>query len=315
MKRLLLILIFAFLIMENIFSQSKEEIVKIDKIEGTLLVPDAPQAMPVVLIIAGSGPTDRNGNSGLGITAQSYKLLAEDLVKNGIASLRYDKRGIGKSAEAGMKEDSLRFEHYIDDAVAWVDFLSKDKRFSKIVILGHSEGSLIGMVAAQKSKTSSYISVAGAGRPIDEVILKQVKDQKQPENIVNDISGLFAQLKEGKLIENPNPMYFSLFRPSVQPYMISWLKYNPQTEIKKLKIPTLIVQGTTDIQVAEGEAKLLKEAKPDAQYLLIEKMNHVLKTSSAERSENIATYSKTDLPLAEGLVGALVQFIKENGKN
>ncbi|SFE89024.1 alpha/beta hydrolase [Thermoflexibacter ruber] len=315
MKTTLFILIFTFLIMENTFSQSKEEIVKIDKIEGTLLIPDAKKTVPVVLIIAGSGPTDRNGNSGIGITAQSYKLLAEDLAKNGIASLRYDKRGIGKSAEAGMKEDSLRFEHYIDDAVAWVNFLGKDKRFNKIVILGHSEGSLIGMVAAQKSKANSYISVAGAGRPIDEIILQQVKDQKQPENIVNDISGLFAQLKEGKLIENPNPLYFSLFHPSVQRYMISWLKYNPQAEIKKLTIPTLIVQGTTDIQVAESEAKLLKDAKPDAQYLLIEKMNHILKTSSTDRAENIATYSKADLPLAEGLVSGLVQFIKENGKN
>lgn len=315
MKITFLILISTLLLMENAFSQAKEEIVKIEKIEGTLLIPEVPQTMPVVLIIAGSGPTDRNGNSGLGITAQSYKLLAEDLAKNGIASLRYDKRGIGKSVEAGMKEDNLRFEHYIDDAAAWVNFLDKDKRFSKILVLGHSEGSLIGMVAAQKSKVNGYISVAGAGRPIDEVILQQVKDQKQPENIVNDISSLFAQLKEGKLIENPNPMYFSLFRPSVQPYMISWLKYNPQAEIKKLTIPTLIVQGTTDIQVAESEAKLLKEAKPDAQYLLIEKMNHILKTSSTDRAENIATYSKADLPLAAGLVSGLVQFIKENGKN
>lgn len=315
MKTTLLILIFTLLLMENTFSQAKEEIVKNDKIEGTLLVPDTQKAIPVVLIIAGSGPTDRNGNSGLGISAQSYKLLAEDLARNDIASLRYDKRGVGKSMEAGMKEDSLRFDTYIDDAVAWVEFLSKDKRFNKIAILGHSEGSLIGMVAAQKSKVHSFISLAGAGRPIDEVILRQIKDQQQPENIVNDISSLFAQLKEGKLIENPNPMYFSLFRPSVQPYMISWLKYNPQVEIKKLKIPTLIVQGTTDIQVDESEAKLLKEAKPDAQYLLIEKMNHVLKMSSADRAENIATYSKSDLPLAEGLVSGLVQFIKKNGKN
>jgi len=320
MKTILLIVILSFILgflVKNSLAQSNmtEEIVQIDKIEGTLLVPRVSTTVPVVLIIAGSGPTDRNGNSGLGITAQSYKLLAEDLAKNNIASLRYDKRGIGKSIEAGMKEGSLRFEHYINDAAAWVDFLNKDRRFSKVVILGHSEGSLIGMVAVQKSKAHIFISLAGAGRPIDEVILQQLKDQKQPDNIVNDIASLFAQLKEGKLIANPNPMYFSLFRPSVQPYMISWLRYNPQIEIKKLTIPTLIVQGTADIQVAESEAKLLKDAKPDAQFLLIDKMNHVLKISSLDRAENMATYANADLPLAEALVNSLVKFIKEHGRN
>lgn len=308
---IILSLILGFLV-GNVLAQPNpmEEIVKTNKIEGTLLVPDAKKAIPVVLIIAGSGPTDRNGNSVAGVAAQPYKLLAEDLAKNNIASLRYDKRGVGKSIIEGMKEDSLRFDDYIDDAVAWVEFLSKDKRFSKVVILGHSEGSLIGMVAAQRSKAHSFISLAGAGRRIDEVILQQLKDQKQPENIITDITGLFAQLTEGKLIENPNPMYFSLFRPSVQPYMISWLKYNPQTEIKKLTKPIFIVQGNTDIQVAESESILLKNANPKAAYLLVEKMNHVLKSSTLDRAENIATYSRADLPLAEGLVSGLVKFIE-----
>ncbi|MCU0390939.1 MAG: lysophospholipase [Thermoflexibacter sp.] len=311
MKTTFLIIFLGFILQTYAFSQSKEETVSVNKIEGTLLTPEPKKTVPVVLIIAGSGPTDRNGNSIAGVTAQPYKLLAEEFAKNEIATLRYDKRGVAKSVTAGMKEDSLRFEHYIDDAVAWVNFLSKDKRFSSVTILGHSEGSLIGMVAAQKSKTSKFISLAGAGRPINEVILQQLKDQKQPENIITDIENLFNQLKEGKLIENPNPMYMSLFRPSVQPYMISWLRYNPQLEIKKLQIPTLIVQGTTDIQVAESEALLLKEASPKAKYLLVEKMNHILKASTADRAENIATYSKPDLPLAEGLMSGLVEFVKK----
>jgi uncharacterized protein len=297
----------------NLFAQEKmqnEEIIKTEKTEGSLLVPETKKAIPVVLIIAGSGPTDRNGNSMAGISAQPYKLLAEGLAKNDIASLRYDKRGVGKSVIEGMKEDSLRFDDYIDDAIAWVEILSKDKRFSKVVILGHSEGSLIGMVVAQNSKAHSYISLAGAGRRIDEVIVQQLKDQKQPENIVKEITDMFEVLKEGKKIENPNPMYFSLFRPSVQPYMISWLKYKPQVEIKKLTKPILVVQGNADIQVAESESLLLKNANPKATYLLVEKMNHVLKSSTLDRTENLATYSKADLPLAEGLVSGLVKFIK-----
>jgi uncharacterized protein len=311
MKTTFLTVLLGIIFSTHTFGQTKEETVSINKIEGTLLTPESKKTVPVVLIIAGSGPTDRNGNSIAGVAAQPYKLLAEEFAKNGIATLRYDKRGVAKSITAGMKEDSLRFEHYIDDAVAWVDFLSKDKRFSSITILGHSEGSLIGMVAAQKSKTSKFISLAGAGRPINEVILQQLKDQKQPENIVSEIESLFNQLKQGKLIENLSPMYMSLFRPSVQPYMISWLRYNPQVEIKKLQIPTLIVQGTADIQVAESEAQLLKEANPKAQYLPIEKMNHVFKASTTDRAENIATYSKPDLPLAEGLVSGLVAFVKK----
>ncbi len=316
MKTTFFIVIFTLIIgfvVGNLLAQEvikNQEIVKAGKTEGTLLVPQAPKAIPVVIIIAGSGPTDRDGNSIAGVSAQPYKLLAEDLAKNNIASLRYDKRGVGKSIIEGMKEDSLRFDHYITDAVDWIEFLSKDKRFSSIIILGHSEGSLIGMIAAQNPKVSKYISLAGAGRRIDEIIVQQLKDQKQPENIVTDISGLFAQLKEGKLIEKPNPLYFSLFRPSVQPYMISWLKYNPADEIKKLTKPVLLIQGTTDIQVTENEALLLKNANSKASYLLIQQMNHVLKTSTADRAENIATYSKTDLPLAEGLVSGIVKFIK-----
>lgn len=316
MKTTLLIIILSLILgflVGNLFAQEKmknEEIIKTEKTEGTLLVPKTKKVIPVVLIIAGSGPTDRNGNSMAGISAQPYQLLAEGLAKNDIASLRYDKRGVGKSVIEGMKEDSLRFDDYINDAIAWVELLSKDKRFSKVVILGHSEGSLIGMVAAQSSKVHSYISLAGAGRRIDEVIVQQLKDQKQPENIIKEITDMFEVLKEGKKIENPNPMYFSLFRPSVQPYMISWLKYNPQAEIKKLTKPILIVQGNTDIQVAESESLLLKNANPKATYLLVEKMNHVLKSSTLDRTENIATYSKADLPLADGLVSGLVKFIK-----
>lgn len=316
MKTTSFFIIFIFLLVfkiANLSAQDKinAEIVKVGKTEGTLVMPISSKSVPVVLVIAGSGPTDRNGNSIAGVYARPYRLLAEDLAKNGISTLRYDKRGVGKSIEEGMKEEDLLFEHYIEDAMAWVEFLGNDKRFSEVIILGHSEGSLIGMVAAQSGKVSKYISLAGAGRPIDEVILQQLKDQKQPENIIADIASVFGLLKEGKTVENVNPMYMNLFRPSVQPYMISWLGYNPQLEIKKLNKPVLIAQGGTDIQVPESEVLLLKGAQPKAQYLLVPKMNHVLKEADSDRVANLETYTKTDLPLAEGLVIGLVKFIKK----
>jgi uncharacterized protein len=310
MKKIVGILLFLFWV-NIVFSQNtKEESIKNDIVEGTLLIPTSKTPVPLVIIIAGSGPTDRDGNNPLAGKSNSYKLLAEGLAQNNIASLRYDKRGIAKSVVPNFKEDSLDFDQYINDVTKWVDIISKDKRFNKIIILGHSEGSLVGMIASKNSKVSKYISLAGTGRPIDEVILQQLKDQKQPENILKDITDMFGELKKGNKIEKPNPMYYSLFRPSVQPYMISWLKYNPQEEIKKLTLSILVVQGTTDLQVPESEAQLLLKASPKAQYLLIEKMNHVLKTSSADRKENFDTYSKPDLPLSDGLINGIVKFIK-----
>jgi hypothetical protein len=310
MKRILGILLICFYTFFAFSQNIKEESIKNDIVEGTLLIPTSKTPVPLVIIIAGSGPTDRDGNNPLSGKSNSYKLLAEGLAQNNIASLRYDKRGVGKSVVANFKEDSLTFDQYINDVTKWIDIISKDKRFNKIIILGHSEGSLIGMIASKNTKISKYISLAGAGRMIDEIIIQQLKDQKQPDNIIKDITDMFNELKKGNKIEKPNPMYYSLFRSSVQPYMISWLKYNPQEEIKKLTIPVLIVQGTTDLQVSESESQLLLKANPKAQYLLIEKMNHVLKTSSIDRKENFDTYSKPDLPLSDGLINGIVKFIK-----
>lgn len=278
-------------------------------ISGTLTVPDKPRKSPVVLIIAGSGPTDRDCNSILGIKSNTYKMLAESLAANGISALRYDKRGIAKSKAAMTSESDIRFDIYINDAVSWVELLKKDKRFSKIFIFGHSEGSLIGMVAAEQTPVSGLISVAGPGNPADTILRKQLKNQLPPQ-LRAESDKILDSLRMGKTVKKFNPVLAGLYRPSVQPYMISWIKYNPSSEIKKLKIPVLIIQGTTDIQVSVEEARLLKEAKPDAKLALFENMNHIMKESEADRQKNIATYSNPELPLKNGLVEELVSFIK-----
>jgi hypothetical protein len=292
-------------------AQPREEVVKQGLVEGMLLVPASANPVPVVLLIAGSGPTDRDGNSGLGVTANAYKLLAEGLAGEGIASLRYDKFGVGKSVVEGMKEDSLTFDQYIADAAAWVAYLAKDPRFSRVVIIGHSEGSLVGMVAAQRARVGGFVSLAGPGRSIDQVINQQVA--AQPEPIRQQVAEGLAKLKAGQRIENPSPMLASLFRPSVQPYMISWLRYDPAAELAKLTCPMLIAQGATDLQVPESEADLLRKAQPQAQYLRLEGMNHVLKTAPATRAENLATYRQPELPLAEGLVAGIAAFVQATG--
>lgn len=278
-------------------------------IYGTLTLPDKPKKSPVVLIIAGSGPTDRDGNSSVGIKPNTYKMLADSFAGYGISTLRYDKRAIAKSRAASTSESDLRFETYINDAIGWVNLLHKDKRFSKIIVLGHSEGSLIGVVTAEHSAVSKFISIAGAGSPIDTIVRKQLKNQL-PEPLFQESNKILDTLRMGKTVKKINPVLASLYRPSVQPYLISWIKYDPAVEIKKLKIPVLIVQGTTDIQVSVDDARLLSAAKPNAKLLIIDNMNHILKEAEADRQKNIETYTKPELPLKQGLVEDLVSFIK-----
>lgn len=279
------------------------------EISGTLTVSEKPKKSPVVLIIAGSGPTDRDGNSPLGVKTDAYKMLAENFAENGISTLRFDKRAIGKSRAAATSESELSFETYINDAVGWINLLKKDKRFSRVIVLGHSEGSLIGIVASEQGSVSRFISVAGAGSPADTILRKQLKSQLPPQ-LMAESNAVLDSLRSGKTVSKVNPVLISLYRPSVQPYLISWIKYDPSVEIKKLKIPVLIVQGTTDIQVSVEDAKLLSATKPDAELLIIENMNHILKESEADRQKNIATYTNPELPLKQGLVKELISFIK-----
>lgn len=278
-------------------------------ISGTLTTPaNAQGKIPVVIIIAGSGPTDRDGNSPkLGLNGNTYKMLANELGKNGIASLRYDKRLVGQSVTT-TKEKQLRFEDYVDDAVGLVNLLNEDQRFSKVIVLGHSEGSLVGMLAIRDQPVKGYISVAGAGRSADIVVTEQMK--AYPKFIQDNFKTMLDSLKKGKFTDNIDPKLYPIARPDIQPYLLSWFRYSPAREIKKVKIPVLIVQGTTDIQVPATDADLLKKAKSDAVLLMIPNMNHVLKEAPADKEQNAATYSKPDLPLKPELVTGIVNFIK-----
>jgi len=270
------------------------------ELSGTLTVPILKGTFPVALIIAGSGPTDRNGNNAQ-MKNNSLQMLAHELAAHGIASLRYDKRGIGKSASALISEELLRFENYVEDAKAWVSELKTDSRFRELIIIGHSEGSLIGMLASEKADV--FVSLAGAGRSIDFILKEQLAVQLEgKKKLLRAANEGLAKLKEGKLVEDAPVELFGLFRPSVQPYMISWMKYDPAVEISKLNIPIVIIQGSTDLQVKEEDARMLFMAHPlDSRLIIIEDMNHVLKIAPSDREKNIETYSNPELPLAEEL--------------
>lgn len=314
MKALFLYLLL-ILSVGNLCAQEESITLKTENgnIFGTLLIPTATQPVPIVLIHAGSGPTDRNGNSPQ-MKNNSLQMLAEGLQRNGIASLRFDKRGIATSSGAGKKEADLRFNDYVDDTKAWVALLAKDKRFSSIIIAGHSEGSLIGMIAATGSPAvKKYISIAGPGFSADKVLKKQLASQ--PEPLKTTIFSMLDTLKNGKTIANVSPLLHSLFRPSVQPYMISWFKYDPAVEIAKLKIPVLILQGTTDLQVKIEDAEALAAALPKAQKIILKDMNHVLKHCTAtDMNGQTPYYTASAFPLHPELITNLVNFIKKPAK-
>ena len=277
---------------------------KTGRIFGTLTTPKKFPKIPLALIIAGSGPTDRDGNSSM-IKCDVYKRLAYGLAENNIASLRYDKRGIAESKAAGINESDLRFEDYVDDAKEWIQLLKQDKRFSKVIVIGHSEGSLIGMIAANTA--DKFISIAGAGQSPDKTLKEQLSTQS--EEVQKLSYPIIDSLTKGKTVDNVNPKLNVLFRPSVQPYLISIFKYDPQTEIRKLTIPIMIIQGTNDIQVNVEDAKRLLKANPKAQLILIDKMNHILRIVDGDRQANIAAYNNASLPLADELVKDITSFI------
>lgn len=233
MKQLRLIILFSILSLSVTVRAMKEQSVSLDtptgKINGKIGLPDA-EKPPIVLLIAGSGPTDMDGNTnsgGFSMKNNSLKLLAEGLAQRGIATLRFDKRGIASSSAATKKESDLRFEDYVTDVQGWIDRLSEDSRFSDVFVLGHSEGSLIGMLASvDNPKVKGFISLAGAGRPAYDIIEEQLSGQ--PAEVRHLVKSINDSLKAGKEVSNIPMGLMTLFRPSVQPYLISWYRYNPQ---------------------------------------------------------------------------------------
>ena len=252
-------LIAGLLLLAALPSQSKEEEISVSrswgKLSGTLTVPDE-GSDAAVLIIAGSGPTDRNGNSGSGLITNTYYMLARALEKEGIASLRYDKQGIGGSRyqdpELYKQEDRLRLADYIADAEALTDYL-KERGFRKIILAGHSEGSLVALVAATESPdVAAVISLAGAGYPIDEILQLQLTRELISYNpgLILNVQSILSRLKQGKTTEDIPAILQGIFRPSAQPYLISWMQYDPREVIRQVKQPVLIVNGDNDIQLS-----------------------------------------------------------------
>ena len=276
---------------------------------GTIEVPSGDAPCPAAVIIPGSGPTDRDGNNLLAAGKNnSYKLLAEALASNGIASVRYDKRGIGESAPAMTTEEDLRFETYVDDAVMWGKELQRNNRFTHVAIIGHSEGSLIGLAACQKMDASAFVSIAGAGIPASQLLLSQLQP-RLPKDLSDNVEAIIDQLNRGQTVDPVPPELNFLFRPSIQPYLISWFRYDPAKEVAKLQVPALIVQGSTDIQIDMDNGKVLAKSNKLAKLITINGMNHILKKVSGNIQQQISSYGDPHLPISEELVDGITAFM------
>lgn len=275
---------------------------------GSLLLPKSDTPVPVVLIISGSGPTDRDGNNPDGGRNDSLKRLAWVLATHNIASVRYDKRGVAASLAATPDERNLTLEAYVSDAQAWGQKLKADPRFGELILLGHSEGALIASLAAPSVDAAAVISLSGSARPIDQVVRQQLSNHLPPPLMLRS-NELLDSLKAGKTDDNVPPPLQAIFRPSVQPYLISLFRQDPAAAFAKLKMPALIIQGSNDIQVGVNDARMLKAAKPDAELAVIEGMNHVMRIVPNDVKRQLASYKDPQLPLAAELGTRILGFI------
>lgn len=278
-------------------------------VEGTLLIPNS-KTVTVAIIIPGSGPNDRDGNQNF-MKNNSLKYLAEDLTSEGIATFRYDKRAL-TMLKKGANEKQIKqvtFDDFVADAKNVVSYLKNTKHYTNIYIIGHSQGSLVGMLAAS-NYVNGFISISGPGKSIDQVILEQI-GMMGANDLVESAQKTFDILKTGKTDKKFNPGLANIFNLDVQPFIRSWMIYSPTEEIGKLSIPTLIINGDNDIQVTPKDAELLKESKKDAELLIVKNMNHVLKTvESKDAQENAKTYNMPQLKNAPELSKAISNFIK-----
>jgi alpha-beta hydrolase superfamily lysophospholipase len=305
-----LLLILCLVITGAVFAQKKSTEISLLTTKGSLsgtLLP-AGRKQTVALIIAGSGPTDRDGNNYLGVKANSYKLVAEGLAQKGIASLRYDKRAVGKSISLGMKEADLRFDDYIHDVKSWINYLIDSAEYKKVVLIGHSEGALLASIAGQDDRVDGVVLVSGMGRSFDEVIAEQIS-RSAPLAIQQESQTIMDSLKAGKLVSEVPSYFNALYRPSVQPYLISLLRYDPLAQASMLQKPVLILQGDADSQIQVKDAKALAGVVKQAQMVIISKMDHVLK-EVLDAKKPMANYSNAEGPLAPGFMKTVTQFIK-----
>lgn len=285
------------------FSQVKsEEIVihnKAIELSGTLTF--SKEKTPLIIWVHGSGGVDRNGNQ-----PKYIQQFRKAINQENIAFFSYDKRTANPKNISFIKEDGVYFNDFVNDVKEVVNHFKNDDRFTEIILAGHSQGSLIAMLALDN--VDKYISIAGAGETIDKTLIKQISKQSPIYGALT--KKYLIELKETGQIKEVDPNLMSLFAPQNQPFLSSWIALNPTEEIKKVKIPSLILNGDKDLQVLITDAENLKAAKPNAEFIIIKNMNHILKDIQKDE-DNFASYTNPDFAISNQLIKRIVSFVKK----
>jgi hypothetical protein len=288
------------------------------RLRGSLLLPAGKGPFPLVVIVGGAGATDRDGNNyNVPGRNDGVKALAAALRGLGVATCRYDKRGAGESYALEKSEADLSFDDYVDDAAALISRLRRDARFSRLVVAGHTEGGLVAASAVRRLSAgdgTASVAVDGlallcaSGRTPVEIVEASLADA--PAELKGEARSIMDSLRAGKPWADPSPYFADFFRPSFQPYLISWFRHDLKADISAWKGALLIVQGNADFQVTLAEAAILAQARPDAAAVVLPGMNHVLKEVPMELDENYRSFSDPSYPLARGLAELLAAFAK-----
>lgn len=281
-------------------------------LKGALLKPDG-KILATALILPGSGPTNRDGDNPLGVSASTYRLLAEGLADKGVATLRMDKRGMFASGPAAVDPNRVFIADLAADANAWAAKAKAETGVRCVWLIGHSEGALVALVAAQTGKDlCGVVLVAGPGRPLGEVLRQQLKANPANAPILPPALKALDELEAGRKVDvsTLHPVLAKgLFNPVVQDFLIAAFRYDPVALARSYKGPLVVVQGTTDIQVSLEDARLLAGAREGVVLVQVAGANHLLKAAPADRDANVATYSNPSLPLAPGVVDPIADFL------
>ena len=275
---------------------------------GTLTYNSNLETQPLVIYVHGSGGVDRNGNQpAAGVNPNYIKQLNDSLTLKDIAFYRYDKR---TSSQANIMKfiSKMYFEAFVEDLNMAIDTFKDDKRFSSITLIGHSQGSLVSMLA-NHNDIDKFISLAGPGRTIDKSLTMQITEQNG-DSLGAILTSHFKELSNNGSVEKVDPRLMAFFNKPTQPFIKSWMRYNPLEEIKKLKMPILILNGDKDVQVTLEDAKALYAANPKSKMVIIENMTHTLKIIDKD-SDNYSTVLKPNFPLSQKLISTIEAFVKE----
>lgn len=303
-----LILVFGIALYAQDYKSTNLEINQL--IDGTLLEP-AEKSKTLVILIAGSGPTNRDGNSTVGKN-NSLKLLAQHLAEQGIASFRYDKRIFKLMRDNRLDQSKLRFDDFVDDATDVVNYFKlynkEEYGYEKFVLIGHSQGALVAQLASLKTAVTGLVLVCGSSRPIKDILVEQVS--KQAPFLVNDLKTSLDSIAKVGYVNKVNPLLRTLLYKDVQPFLQSWMQYDPTEIAKQIIEPTLAIGGTTDIQVPAEESKVLAKHLQNGDYAIIENMNHVLKEVEDLGLENQKSYTDPNFPMSTEFKSKVSTFIK-----